>query len=308
MRTRRLSLHAAALVALLGAACGGGGHALPAVGPAPSVVSTTSTTAPPAVAELTGEDLFNPDIATRPVVMVKVGDDPKARPQAGIDKADVVYEERVEGNTVRFLAVFQSHDATSVGPVRSVRSTDPSVVAPYGGVFVFSGGIPPFESLITKVPGLSVVGEDAMPNAFHLRSDRQRPYKTYGNTAEFRALAPRGAGPPRPPFEFLGKNEPLAAVGGQPASQATVSFGVGTVARWDWDASSAAWKRSINGTPQKVDGGGQFAFTNVILEMVPYRGTPYVDTARSPVDEAVTIGSGTATLLTRGQQIALTWS
>ena len=84
--------------------------------------------------------------------MIKVGDDPKARPQAGLDKADVVYEERVEGNVVRFLAVFQSQDAKSVGPIRSVRSTDVGVVGAIGGVFVYSGGIPPFNALVRK-PG-----------------------------------------------------------------------------------------------------------------------------------------------------------
>ena len=39
-----------------------------------------------------------------------------ARPQSGVDEADVVYEELVEGGLTRLAAVFQSQDPTVVGP------------------------------------------------------------------------------------------------------------------------------------------------------------------------------------------------
>ena len=45
---------------------------------------------------------------TRPALSVKVENTPDARPQAGIDQADVVYEEEVEGSITRFLAMFNS--------------------------------------------------------------------------------------------------------------------------------------------------------------------------------------------------------
>ena len=60
-----------------------------------------------------------------PALVVKIdNDDPEARPQVGLDEADVVYEEMVEGSITRFLAVFHSTDSDPVGPVRSARSTD----------------------------------------------------------------------------------------------------------------------------------------------------------------------------------------
>ncbi|MBA3654300.1 MAG: DUF3048 domain-containing protein [Actinobacteria bacterium] len=282
----------------------------PKGGALPRVVDTsapkTSTTAPAAVAPLTGLAVFNPDVAARPAVMVKIGDDPKARPQAGLDKADVIYEERVEGNTVRFLAVFQSQDAKSVGPIRSVRSTDVGVVGAIGGVFVYSGGIPSFDALARR-QGVTVISEEAQSDAFNLRPDRQRPYKTYGNTAQLRSLA---TGATRPPalFNFLAPGEAFTAVSAAPASRATVTFGPGTVVRWDWDAAAGKWKRSINGVAHKTDAGAQLAFTNVILQTVPYRSTPFKDQSGAGVDEAVTTGTGDAVLLTAGQRVPLRWS
>jgi hypothetical protein len=280
------------------------GSALPRV--VDTTVAKTTTSAPAALAPLTGLSLFNPEVADRPAVMIKVGDDPKARPQSGLDKADVVYEERVEGNTVRFLAVFQSQDAKSVGPIRSVRSTDAGIVGAMGGVFVYSGGIPPFDSLARK-QGVTVISEERQADAFHLRPDRSRPYKTYANTAELRALGSKASAPPAL-FTFLAAGQAFSPVGGTPATQFTVPFGSSTVARWDWDAAAGKWKRSINGLPQKTIDGAQLAFTNVILQMVPYRSTPYTDQSGSGVDEAVTVGSGDAVLFTGSQRIPLHWT
>ena len=60
----------------------------------------------------------------RPALSVKIDDAPAARPQAGLEHADVIFEEVVEGGIVRFMAVFHSNDAPLIGPVRSVRPVD----------------------------------------------------------------------------------------------------------------------------------------------------------------------------------------
>ena len=64
------------------------------------------------------------DVADRTAVAVKVENIAASRPQAGLNEADVVYEELVEGGISRFAAVFHSQDSDPVGPVRSARSTD----------------------------------------------------------------------------------------------------------------------------------------------------------------------------------------
>ncbi|MDQ3878550.1 MAG: DUF3048 domain-containing protein, partial [Actinomycetota bacterium] len=66
----------------------------------------------------------------RPAVAVKVENDPAAYPLSGLDKADMVVEEPVEGGMTRFVAFFHCNDAEMVGPIRSARDTDPSIVEP----------------------------------------------------------------------------------------------------------------------------------------------------------------------------------
>jgi len=89
--------------------------------------------APPPACPLTGEPAPHGAVPDRPALAIKVENAPEARPQSGMDKADVVYEEVVEGGVVRFMAVFQSQDAAEVGPVRSVRPVDPDIVSPEQG-------------------------------------------------------------------------------------------------------------------------------------------------------------------------------
>src|SRR6185312_8758095 len=52
---------------------------------------------------------------------VMVENSPDARPQVGLDKADIVYEALAEGGISRFLALYLTQDAEAIGPVRSTR-------------------------------------------------------------------------------------------------------------------------------------------------------------------------------------------
>ena len=63
-------------------------------------------------------------VPNRPAMAVKVDNYPTARPQSGLDKADIVFEQPVEGGITRYVAVFQCNDAFLIGPVRSARSID----------------------------------------------------------------------------------------------------------------------------------------------------------------------------------------
>ncbi|MBC7463985.1 MAG: DUF3048 domain-containing protein [Actinobacteria bacterium] len=75
-----------------------------------------------------------------PVIAVKIDDTRKAHPQIGLEKADVVYIEQVEGGLTRLLSIFSSDIPESVGPVRSARISDMELLAQYGHVaFAYSG-------------------------------------------------------------------------------------------------------------------------------------------------------------------------
>ena len=78
--------------------------------------AATTTTAAPVIAPLTGMVDPTGESQSRPVLTVKVENTPDALPQWGIDQADVVYEEIVEGNITRLAAMFNSHAPDKIGP------------------------------------------------------------------------------------------------------------------------------------------------------------------------------------------------
>jgi hypothetical protein len=286
--------------------------------PSPTTTTTTATPAPTttttlgAIAPLTGLPA-TPTIAARPAVIVKIDNDAAAPPQSGLDQADVVYEEVVEGGITRYLAVFQSQDADPVGPVRSVRETDADIVRPIGGLFAYSGGIPPFVSLIDST-GITDVGANDDGGAYYRSNSRNAPDNLYTSTTVLRQRTPAGATPPPALFDYVGAHANFSEPGEKAVSQVTVTMSGATVATWSYDAATKRWDRSTNGVPQVVALGAALtpgpavAFTNIIVETVPYQNTGYTDPAGNPVPDANIVGTGQAVILSGGELADATWS
>ncbi len=125
MKNRSLvfgSIVATSMLAL--AACGGSsGSSISADSAAASTTVVTETTIPEIVNPLTGLPNTDPSTLTRPAMVVKIDNHPSARPQMGINQADIIFEENVEKLT-RLAAVFQSEGSDPVGPIRSGRFQD----------------------------------------------------------------------------------------------------------------------------------------------------------------------------------------
>ena len=139
------SLVIAAVVAL--SACGGSSSSSTA---STDSVPTTDAASDGPVNPLLGTPLVDPAVATRPAMVVKIDNHPSARPQAGINQADIIFEENVEKLT-RYAAVFHSEGSDPVGPIRSGRFQDINLVGSLNKpLFVWSGGNRQVSSAIGK--------------------------------------------------------------------------------------------------------------------------------------------------------------
>ncbi|HVF75023.1 MAG TPA: DUF3048 domain-containing protein [Acidimicrobiales bacterium] len=301
---RRTTVAVVAL-ALITTACGGGDQKLAST-TTTIVPQATTSTIPPEAAFLTGVPQPDGKKQDRPALTIKVDNAPLARPQAGLDAADVVFEEVVEGGVVRFLAVFHSKDADVVGPVRSVRPVDPEIVTPIKGLFASSGGAPQFERLIKKAP-VTLVGWDDLPKAYTQRKGRPAPHNLFTSTTELYKGAKKAATPPPPLFTFLPTGQPFAVAGGSPLTSLAVQMGGPTKAEWNWDDGVGVWRRVTNGTEHKLDNGQQLGFTNVIIQFVRYVDTGSRDTAGFAVPTAKVIGKGEAWILSDGRLVKAKW-
>lgn len=286
MRRRAAGLLAVVTaLALVVAACGGGDG------------KSKKASKAPAVAPLTGLPDPNGEARGRPALEVKIDNTPPARPQAGLDAADVVFEEVVEGEITRFLAVFNSSLPDTVGPIRSVRATDPNLVWPLGGVFAFSGGAAPNVELIRQAP-VNAVDETAAGSAMFRDRGRGAPLNLFGRPAE---LVGKGGKPVPPPalFQYLGSKEPSP---GDPASAVHIGFSPGFDPTYTYDAPSRTWKRSYGVTPFTARSGQQIAPANVVVQFTNYEGG-----AGNPTAEGITVGEGDVWVFTDGKVVKGRW-
>jgi Protein of unknown function (DUF3048) N-terminal domain/Protein of unknown function (DUF3048) C-terminal domain len=288
-KTMARAVIGALVLATVLAACGGGGDKKKAASTTTTTVAITTTTVAPPTAPLTGLPDPAGQSLTRPALAVKIENTPDARPQAGIDQADVVYEEVVEGDITRFVTIFNSNVPDTVGPVRSVRAEDPDILWPIGGIFAFSGGAPVNVEAINAAP-VNAVDETSAGNAMERNApgqpSRNAPHNLYGHPAALFALGGKPV-PPPPLFQYLA---PAGVVSGQGVLAMHVGFQAGYDPTWNWDASGKTWKRSIDGGPSTVVGGAQLATTNVVVQFTPYTGEA----------EGQTVGEGDVWVFTDG--------
>src|ERR1700722_4651801 len=232
-----------------------------------STTTTTTTTVPRRVAALTG--LPDPTAVTkrRSALTIKMDNTPQAHPQYGINRADVVYEEIVEGGITRLAAIFNSNLPTKVGPVRSVRRTDREIVFPIGGIFAFSGGAQYAISSIETAP-VKLIDQSTAGAAMFRDPTRPPPHNLFANAV---LLMKEGGKVHTPPalFTYVAQKAPPV---GAPVGSFTVNFLSGFAVSYQWDGKTHDWLRSIFGAPDVTATGVREAPTNVVVMSVKYRG------------------------------------
>jgi len=131
---------------------------------------------------LTGKEIPPELWLNRPkrVVAFKIDNNINARPQSGLQEADSVFEILVEGGMTRFLALFLDNTSKYLGPIRSARPTDPTLIRPYDGTLVVSGATDGLIPAIREL-GVPVLEEVNAPAMFRIGS-RKAPHNLYADT------------------------------------------------------------------------------------------------------------------------------
>ncbi len=274
--------------------------------------TVTTTTQPPVglVAPLTGLRVADPGHATRPAIAVKVDNlDASAEtavPQSGLPRADVVFEEIVEGNITRLVAVFHSQDPGRVGPVRSARTTDVHLLPQLGRVlFAWSGGNDGVVGAVRSSPALVDLGYDRATSSYARDRSRRAPHNLFVQANELWGKAPAGVPAPNQLFLYRTPGQ-VSQAGAVPAAGVDLTWGGGPASSpvsWRWDHKLRLYLRSQRGRPHVDEDGTRLAAQNVVVLVTPYGQSPA--DRRSP--EALTVGSGEAFFYTNGRVIHGRW-
>lgn len=234
-----------------------------------------------------------------PVLCVKIDNSPPARPQSGLEQADLVYVEPVEGGLSRLLAVYQSQIPPVVGPVRSVRHSDLELLANFGRpALAFSGEAAALRPLIEQAPVLDVSLRNR-PDVYRRDGRRSIPHNLYADADQLRV----GGAPPRD----IGFRFGPTPSGGRPMPDTAVRFGATEIAV-QWSPAETRWVVAIDGAALTSASGARLGAATVVLQRVALRETPIRDAAGSPSPFVMTVGAGEAIVLREGQAFGGQWS
>jgi hypothetical protein len=288
------SLVFAALVVL--SACGGSSDTSTA---STDSVPTTDPVSDVPVNPLLGTPMEDSATATRPAMVVKIDNHPSARPQAGINQADIIFEENVEKLT-RYAAVFHSEGSDPVGPIRSGRFQDINLLGSLNKpLFVWSGGNSQVSSAIGKSDLVDLSYLKVNKDGGFTRNDEYRaPHNLFAETTKLWTLAPAGASAPPTQFAYRTVSDANASTSKE-ALGLKVSMD-GVKVQWDWDAAAKEWVKTQDGTVVVDPADVALSVPNVIVLEVEYTNT------YSPISK--TLGSGKVYVFTNGVVYEGTWS
>ncbi|WHZ03466.1 DUF3048 domain-containing protein [Neobacillus sp. YX16] len=189
-------------------------------------------------------------------VAVMINNHPEARPQTGLNKADIVYELLAEGDITRFLAVFQSEKPENIGPVRSARDYYMEIAKGLDALYITHGSSMEAEQMmrqgyIDHIDGMIYDG-----TLFKRASYRRAPhnsYITYENILKGSKQLNYSMNQTPPPFTFL-KEEEKKTVTGNEANVIKITYSAGGISNSNYvfDAATGKYKRFSDGE-QTID-------------------------------------------------------
>ncbi|MBF6351914.1 MULTISPECIES: DUF3048 domain-containing protein [Nocardia] len=234
-----------------------------------------------------------------PVLVAKIDNSPQARPPVGLGAADVVYVEPVEGGLSRLAAVFSTDKPPVIGPVRSARETDLTLLAQFGDPTLASSGAAP--ELVASVDRASLQNASAerQPGAYFRDYSRVAPHNMFVYSDQL----PVGGGWPQASQLRFG---PTPA-GGEPTQHQEARYPATTIG-FDWSPGQNQWLVSMDGAPYTATDIGRVVAGTVVLQSVQVHDSAVSDIAGSVSPLVETTGSGQALVLRDGLAFPAEWS
>ncbi|UUU26255.1 DUF3048 domain-containing protein [Streptomyces sp. DSM 40750] len=234
------------------------------------------------------------------LLAVKIDNVRAARPQTGLDAADIVYAEQVEGGLSRLMAVYATKFPETVGPVRSARESDLELLRQFDEpTLAFSGAQGKLLPLIDMAPLHAKTPEDA-GDAFFRGDEKPAPHNLY--------LRPEKLidSPPGTDALTTGFHFGPAPDGGTPETSRTVRYPAARFT-FTWSDDRQRWLVSMDGTPTITTDDVRVAPATVVVQYVTIRESRFRDYLGNNTPYTETVGSGRAEVLRDGRAFEANW-
>ena len=241
-----------------------------------------------------------------PVLVVKIDDTRAAHPQAGLEDADLVYIEQVEGGLTRIAAVFSSKIPAVIGPVRSARISDIEILEQFGRVaFAYSGAQ---KKLLPVIAAANLENLGAQRQSREIYSND--PLRSAPTAMMLQAQAL---------MQKVKEQQLPVAISKSAGWNFAESFDTGTAivsAKVSWPANSYdavwsaienRWLLSHSGVPNLAASGIHLGASTFVIQIVSITPSEYGDKFGGVTPFTATVGSGRGYILRDGKYIAALW-
>jgi len=241
------------------------------------------------------------------VLAVKIDDTNSAHPQIGLENADVVYIEQVEGGLTRLAAIFSSTIPVRIGPVRSARISDIDILSQYGRVaFAYSGAQRKLLPVIAAANLEDLGAQHESSKIFTTDPTRNAPYamvlradllmqKIVDEMLQVDSAKSVG-------FVFGDNPE-----GGAPTQKVVINWPAATYSA-EWSQKESRWLLTHNGKLNLADSGVVLGPATLVIQIVKISPSEYGDKFGGVTPLSETIGTGKAYVLRNGELFVTTWN
>ena len=268
----------------------------PLVAPIPSMPASASPTDPPApfgLAPLTSLPASSTTVAGRLAVAVAITMRSGAPSPVGLSDADYVYEEVTAAHNHRLVAIFQSRDATRIGPVGPPAPMDRHLLPVLRPIVANSGDPARFTKRLDTTK--SVVDRTfPVDHAAYISSGSW----LYTSTSALYTKAPAGL-PPGNLQSFVTSGLRMTTLTDKATSSISVTIPGDSKVVWTDDTTHNTWVRT----------SPDVAVTNLIIMIMPYETVPVTNKrGAATVRSATIIGQGTCLIASGGFSSPCTWT
>ena len=241
------------------------------------------------------------------ILVVKIDDSISARPQIGIDRADIVYIEQVEGGLTRLAAIFSSAIPTLIGPVRSARISDIEILAQFGRVVFAYSGAQSKLLLVISAANLNDYGAQRQSPTIYTRDESRTSPTNMVLRGDLLLEKVHSDGRDVATSRSVGWSFGDLPSGGTAITEAKLSWPASSY-ELKWSKEENRWLVFNNGIPNMSASGTQHGPTTVVIQNVQIVASEYGDKFGGVTPYSKTVGSGTGFVLRDGRYFPATWS
>ncbi|MFW6149499.1 MAG: DUF3048 domain-containing protein, partial [Atribacterota bacterium] len=227
-----------------------------------------------------------------------------ARPQSGLEKANIIYEVLAEGGITRFLAVYSTEESDNVGPVRSARSYFITKALEHNAIYVHAGESPDAARFIRE-ERIDDINELVHYQPFWRTQNGTPPHNLYTSTEQLREEAQKLGYVEmvnREDFQFGTDSDEMLS--GREVDRVDIRYNADYSVSYQYVSETQSYKRFINGEPHiDAETGRQLQAKNIIIQNSERKVLD--NEGRLAIDF---IGKGSGLVIFNGQSEEITWA